>query len=221
MNSFDITRNRDGSYTVSEHENFGSVVIGFIMFCLIMLLVIHVFGGAKSTHNTNDSESSFQTGSTQLGSALVETSEPKALNMLKFIDTNWGVGEGNYSKYSVTDLYGNEYLGYFDLAACDCPYNLCKEAYVRLAANGNWKHLSGTFFPRNWEYGNYFVMLSIYADDDLVYESNWMDLNSKPASFNVNIDFCSVIKMSVTSQRTNSLPYTTPGLCVVDATVYN
>ena len=46
-----------------------------------------------------------------------------------------------------------------------------------------------------------------------------MGLESRAASFNVDIKNCDVLKIVVNSENTGSMPYITPGIELVDATV--
>ena len=194
------------------------VIIGLLIVIIIVRVIVLIdlkndsaSSGVSHTTTADTDQSAFNPTAPDV-SAI-------ALHSLKTISTEWGEGDANYFEVFVDDYYGNEYYGYYDFAALDCPYPTFKESYVRIAAKGEWRTLSGTYFPRPWESGDYYVRLSVYADDDLVYRGDWMTLESKPVSFSVNIRNCDVLKIVVDSQKTESNPYITPGLILADATV--
>lgn len=219
MQEYDIQKNNDGSYTVSEHVSSGNFSF-FIGAVVVVVLIIWITNLIPSKPISQASGNANQAGSVAVAPAPVDTTTPKALNTLKVIDETWDLD--HYKNSTISDNYGNEYIGYYDFAACDCPWSgYAKEEYVRLKANGNWQYVSGTYFPRNWRNGDYYVRLSIYADDKLVYQGNWMTLDSKPVSFDVDIGYCDVLKLSVTSKRTEDMPGTTPGIDVVLGKVHN
>ena len=203
---------------MKEKNTLLYVIIGLLIVIIVVRVVALVNSKKESSYSNNSYTTTSQTNQSSSNQSAPSASSV-SLHSLKTLSTEWGTGDGNYNEGSVDDYYGNEYNGYYDFAAIDNPYPSFKESFVRVATNGEWKSLSGTYFPRLWESGDYYVRLSVYADDTLVYQGDWMTLDSKAVSLNVDIKNCNVLKIVVDSQKTESLPYITPGIILANAKV--
>lgn len=202
-----------GRITVSEHQSSAGLVIGIIIFALIVAGISSLFGSNKYDPAANNPDYQYE---------HIDTSVPQNLTNTKALGTEWGSGTGNYYNEKISDKDGNTFDGYLDLCACNSTVaSLNSEGYVTYDLRGNWKHLSGAFFPRDWENGDYKVKLTIYADDAVVYDGPWTGLNDSIRYFDVDLHNCQTVKLSVTNQQHDQIPFITPGLEVVNATLYN
>lgn len=192
-----------------------TALTGFIL--LMVFLHVVFYQSSKASESSISSSSS-----TYINTVEARTTPSQIpLRSLNTISTEWGKGVANYRDKAVTDYFGHEYIGYYDLAAANDPFFSDRKGFVRIAANGYWRILSGIYFPRDWEAGDYKVRLCIFADDNLVYQGNWMERTSEPVPFQVNINNCQVIELLVECEYSSSSPYISPGLEIVNAALSN
>lgn len=173
------------------HKSPRTEIIGLVVVVLIITIAVALRACSSNRKNEYFTSSKTQTNTMKGSNTAPSTSENSQttipLHDLETLSTEWGNGSGNYHDEAVTDYYGNKYYGYYDFAAIDSPYPSFKESYVRIPTKGEWQYLSGTYFPRAWEHGDYYVRLSVYADDMLVYQGDWMSLASRAVPINVDI----------------------------------
>lgn len=119
----------------------------------------------------------------------------------------------------VKDSYGNLYKGmYLDLHNYVDNDNNEYVAYMDFVNNGEYRYLSGTFFARAEQPENYTIEFLIYADDELVYRSGYIDRSAKPVDFVVEIGDCDLIRVvSCTTDYSVNKPFA--GIILIDAFV--
>lgn len=116
----------------------------------------------------------------------------------------------------VEDAYGNLYKGiYLDLHNYASNDNDEYVAYMDFVNNGEYRYLSGTFFARAEQPENYTIEFLIYADDELVYRSGYIDRSTKPIDFVVEIGDCDLIRVvSCTTDYSINKPFA--GIILID-----
>ncbi len=202
-----------GRVTVSEHQSSLPIVIGIIVFGLILAGIVSLFGGNKHDPSVSNPDWQYENIDTSVSHPLTDT---------KPLSTEWGKGSGNFCDETITDKNGNVYNGYFDLASIDSSAaSYSHNGFVEYDARGNWKYLSGVFFPRDWESGDFKVKLVIYADGTTVYDGPWMGLSDGARSFTADIRNCQTVRMEVVNMHNDALPFITPGLEIANVTLHN
>lgn len=126
----------------------------------------------------------------------------------------------DFSHYSITDQYGNEYKSYYDF----CSYHEngydAKQQYLILRPQGKWHYLRGRYFARPSQNDGFVICFQIFADDVLVYDSGMIDRNAAPVDFDIDIGYADTVRMQSYSDNYTFMG-TNPGIILVNSEVHN
>lgn len=124
---------------------------------------------------------------------------------------------------SVKDSYGNKYDGpYYDFCSWGDSYEddeYITQSYIEYNVEGKYRYLTGTVFTRKNQDEDHSIELLVYADDELIFQSEPMTRRDKAFEFAVDIGNCEVLR--ITSRTYESSSNTNPGIILVNGFVCN
>lgn len=131
--------------------------------------------------------------------------------------------EASFSKSSVKDSYGNEYEGpYYDFCSWGRNTNddeYITQSYMEFNVNGAYRYLTGTIFTRAKQSEDHSIELLVYADDELVFQSEPLTRKDRAIELAVDIGSCDVLRIASRTYEYSS--NTNPGIILVGGMVTN
>lgn len=188
--------------TVEEEPSGCGTVVGFIVFMIVMSIILNFCGG----HGTNNNPSAGNTNNAGNGQSQesrgdpeVETTLPDRMNFADLhVLTDYSDVVDTVHNGSIEDSYGNKYYGpYLQLTSANSVISDWEwsDGFTVLVTDGRYNYMSGTFFAES-RYDDASVIFRIYADDELIYESEPVFNSSKAINFSVSIKGAETVKVS-------------------------
>lgn len=129
---------------------------------------------------------------------LLESAVPVELYNLTVIDSDAGPKSTHYYSGTVTDVYGNEYIGHYNL---DVNYWVRSVDYVTYYLDRKYTTFDVTYFPASSMKDDWNVSLRVFADDIEIYNSGYLNYQAKAKT--ISLDVTNVEKITVKSGSTS------------------
>ncbi len=125
-----------------------------------------------------------------------------------------------YYEKGIEDTYGNYYEGpYYEFCSYNRNTGELIQNHMTFYTNGKYERLTGTFFARPRQSDNYTIELLIYADGELIYNSEPINRKTHAIDLDININYCDELLITALSYDYTSTG-TNPGVFLVNANVY-